>query len=44
MNTLIALDDASLLTAYSKALNLNLSTDFLGILKSEILARGLIAN
>jgi hypothetical protein len=44
MNTLIALDDALLLTAYRKALNLNLSSDFLVILKSEILARGLIAN
>jgi hypothetical protein len=44
MNTLKTLDDAFLLTAYTKALNLNLSTDFLGILKSEISARGLIAN
>lgn len=43
MTTLNTLDDASLLTAYEKALYLNLSSDFLGILKSEIMARGLIA-
>jgi hypothetical protein len=44
MNTLKTLDDALLLIAYKKGLNLNLSTDFLGILKSELLARGLIAS
>ena len=44
MTTLKTLDDVSLLTAYRTALNLNLPSDFLGILKSEILARGLIAN
>lgn len=44
MTTLKTLDDALLLTAYRKALNLNLSSEFLVILKCEILARGLIAN
>ncbi|HAQ07322.1 MAG TPA: sporulation histidine kinase inhibitor Sda [Bacillus bacterium] len=42
MITLKTLDDALLLTAYEKAVNLNLSAEFLGILESEISNRGLV--